>query len=532
MGGSINTPYVYTPLKFGEARLLYHYKDTGWHLEIVQLEPSPNIAAGVPEFDALSYTWAERRSTRPIWVDAICINQLDESEKLTQIRLMHRIYRQASTVWACLGCATNTEHSEVAIALLPHLGQVGRLLDQQPLPRWTTARRTPESMGLPGYSSPIWGHIQRIVCNDWFRRVWAVQEFALAKDVTFLYGSHKIHTAVIEDAVVFGHRLEALRDTRGLKLPTGIVADSRGMVRIRRLIANERLNSINANRSIPNHLLGTLVYMTESHEFSEPRDRILGILGFLEGYAATELAVRLSNDTSIVNLYTKFSHYLLTHGDQSQIHWWKLLDRGTLLGKRAGLPSWCADFHQRQNENARNSICRLGAKSELPYRANHSQGSIRRGGSSWELVIRGVIFDHIEFVHPITPFPPITIQEFTFEVYDLSASNLNTWMSFLVELRTFLDAVVASTPNAGHSSTYPNCTDGNRSSNGKVLDTYWRTLIGNTTRQEDYTVTRDTFESFLNTLSALEDTQQIFSVLTPWEKAARQMEKRRNSYKS
>lgn len=38
-----------------------------------------------------------------IWIDAICINQDDELEKLTQISLMEIIYKQADQVYAWLG---------------------------------------------------------------------------------------------------------------------------------------------------------------------------------------------------------------------------------------------------------------------------------------------------------------------------------------------------------------------------------------------------------------------------------------------
>ncbi|KAI1733813.1 heterokaryon incompatibility protein-domain-containing protein [Xylaria scruposa] len=521
-------PYAYIPLQPGEVRLLYHHKDvlgnsTGWHLKTVQVEPPSSSSTSVPEFDALSYTWGDltetfsficdarelrihrnlydalpflagRTSSRPIWIDAVCINQQDELEKLAQIRLMHRIYRQASKVWVWLGCAT--EYSEAAIALLPRLAQVGRSLDQHPPPRWTTTPLDPESVGLPDYDSSIWAPVQQIVCNDWFRRVWAVQEFALAGDVTFLCGCHEIHTTVIEDAVAFGYRLEVLRDAHGLQLPIGTVTNSRGMIRIRSLVAIEKSDSIKSKQWLPYHLIGTLVYMTESHECSEPRDRILGILGFLEGYEATRLIT--NDEISIVELYTEFSNYLLTHSSQTQIHWWKLLDRGTLLGKRAGLPSWCADFHQRQNENARNSICQLGAKSEPPYQASHSQASVKCGRSSRELVMRGTVFDHIKCVYPVAPFPSITIQEFASQV-----SNSRALMEFVMSIRAFLDAVIISVSKTKFSAR-PNPVTGNGESD-IVFDTFWRTLIGNTTRQVDYTITQEYFESFRNALNEFAD---------------------------
>ncbi|KAI0189680.1 heterokaryon incompatibility protein-domain-containing protein [Astrocystis sublimbata] len=328
-----NNPYVYKPLQAGEVRLLYfdnggddQPKVLGWCLRTIHMDltASHQNQNNLPVFDALSYTWGDLSETipfvcdgrelhihrnlrdalphlarrgsfrRPIWVDAVCINQRDEAEKYTQIRLMHHIYRQASTVW------------------------LGQSLDKQPLPRWTATPLTPESVGLPDRDSSIWEPVQRIVCNNWFRRVWAVQEFASARNITFLYGTHEIDTTVIEDVVVFGNRLQALRDSAGLKLPSDTMATNRGMVRIRRLVGLERTATDKSSRCIPDHLLGTVVFMTQSHECFEPRDRVLGVLGFLEGYNTTKLAI--SETTSLVDLYTNFSHFLLTHADQSQIH--------------------------------------------------------------------------------------------------------------------------------------------------------------------------------------------------------------------
>ncbi|KAF1829096.1 hypothetical protein BDW02DRAFT_510766, partial [Decorospora gaudefroyi] len=35
----------------------------------------------------------DARLVRPIWIDAICINQTDKKEKMVQIRLMNKVYR-------------------------------------------------------------------------------------------------------------------------------------------------------------------------------------------------------------------------------------------------------------------------------------------------------------------------------------------------------------------------------------------------------------------------------------------------------
>jgi len=85
-----------------------------------------------PVFEALSYMWGDESTTKPItvedtsldvtqnlhaallqlrhvrkprllWVDAICINQADVSEKSSQIPLMSRIFSEAASVIAWLG---------------------------------------------------------------------------------------------------------------------------------------------------------------------------------------------------------------------------------------------------------------------------------------------------------------------------------------------------------------------------------------------------------------------------------------------
>jgi hypothetical protein len=84
------------------------------------------------QYDALSYTWGtgyrqheiqvdglsfyvgnnlyaalrhlrHLQETRVMWIDAICINQANIQERISQVKLMRRIYQQASTVVIWLG---------------------------------------------------------------------------------------------------------------------------------------------------------------------------------------------------------------------------------------------------------------------------------------------------------------------------------------------------------------------------------------------------------------------------------------------
>jgi hypothetical protein len=163
-------------------------------LKVVSLHPP-----GLPFFEAVSYAWGDSSAVLPVtylqmevpiaksaenvlrrfrlaksyrygiaeiiniyelltaftsllWIDALCINQIDSAERADQVNLMDKIYGQASRVLIYLGEADL--HSD-------------RVMD-------AIAERKAST-----------GTIQELVLNffeqrQWFRRVWVLQEVALA----------------------------------------------------------------------------------------------------------------------------------------------------------------------------------------------------------------------------------------------------------------------------------------------------------------------------------------------------------------
>jgi hypothetical protein len=92
-----------------------------------------------PRFEALSYTWGDKKNQKHIvlngdtflirenieaalrrlrytnklrilWVDAICVNQRDDIEKNEQVLLMRQIYESAERVCIWLGEPTDASH--------------------------------------------------------------------------------------------------------------------------------------------------------------------------------------------------------------------------------------------------------------------------------------------------------------------------------------------------------------------------------------------------------------------------------------
>jgi hypothetical protein len=156
-----------------------------------------------PAYKALSYTWGLDDNLYPIllngilfrvrrslwsfleemrlqgqygiyWIDAICINQNNSSEKNHQVQMMRRIYSTAERTVIWLGEASGIEMSDVAMEMLACLYE----------------KKEGDMFLLPQY----WDQTE-VKSVDWllrrayWTRVWIIQETMVAKDITVHCGS-------------------------------------------------------------------------------------------------------------------------------------------------------------------------------------------------------------------------------------------------------------------------------------------------------------------------------------------------------
>ncbi|KAI1332850.1 heterokaryon incompatibility protein-domain-containing protein [Xylariaceae sp. FL0255] len=524
-------PFTYTQLQKDEIRLLSSTMDgekVAWSLNHVHIRQNHSLL----EYDALSYTWgnltdekfqlacggkaiwihqnlyealphlARRRCARPIWIDAVCINQDDEVEKIAQVRQMHRIYRQASHVWVWLGCST--PYTVEAISVLPRI--VTTCSDLRAQPMAPGVYHSLASRGLPAHrSSPIWRAIQEIINHPWFCRLWIVQEAALAKSISFLVGPNEVDWQFLNDVVDHAYKLAELRDSDGHKLDVRPSLQNQRVFTMRRLISEFRdvAAEVGVKCAIPQLLLRAVHKTTGSHFCSDARDRVWGIHGFLDGYQPTDL--KLDETLSINELYTQLCRYIFTnvspgHSDYwLRRIWWKLLDRATWADKRPGLPSWCPDLHQHvENEGTMSTMnlepleCFGGNK----YEASNTGDCAKPGKNLHELVLGGVIFDVAECLHPKSP-----VDEKNF----FSIKGKGIWKAFL-QVQSWEEALAVSILGpqaaglrAAMTSDMP--VDPTISAN---IDKYWRTIIGDAYIIDGFTITYQTYVDFKTALDGIE----------------------------
>lgn len=125
-----------------------------------------------------------------LWIDAICINQTDETEKAKQIPLLPRIFQLANCTLALITDKGN--HGGVAMQTLLQVAAKSRRETNPrdskwpegvpPIPSsWKTLRKPPPS-------DPVWTSIQAFFSSTFFRRVWIIQEIVISPTVNVLCG--------------------------------------------------------------------------------------------------------------------------------------------------------------------------------------------------------------------------------------------------------------------------------------------------------------------------------------------------------
>ena len=161
-----------------------------------------------PSYKALSYVWGNEDSTKTIvidgkkfmvrpnlwkfldrfqryhgapaciWIDAICVNQHDVSERNSQVLLMTKIYTQAAVVYSWLELG-----EEPLIPVGPELIKLAELGRTK-----LRARIIVRPEVRPAVSAAC-QTVARLVSNAYWARVWIVQEVVLGQEVFLWYGS-------------------------------------------------------------------------------------------------------------------------------------------------------------------------------------------------------------------------------------------------------------------------------------------------------------------------------------------------------
>ncbi|XDG08093.1 hypothetical protein ABKA04_007708 [Annulohypoxylon sp. FPYF3050] len=123
----------------------------------------------------------DRESSRCLWIDAICINQEDVSERNAQVRRMRLIYSLAERVVMWIG--EETYESKLALETLTYIGsQIEADASLSLIAHAPNAKDTEmhDPTYVPSYIPETWVAISSLFARPWFSRAWVLQEHQLS----------------------------------------------------------------------------------------------------------------------------------------------------------------------------------------------------------------------------------------------------------------------------------------------------------------------------------------------------------------
>jgi hypothetical protein len=201
------------------------------------------------------------------WIDAICIDQSNITERNEQVLRMQDIYMNAKKVLAWLG--PEKDDSNLALDFAEAIATRARS-------SWREARQWIRTTTEDESSSHLWQALMRLMSRSWWRRVWVIQETAVAKDVQFLCGERQIAWpnlawtlySLVEDIAYLIPVIEKITDSSDL----GISISAANGIRLLREQWQQR-------GSLP------LLYVLDRSRTtlaSDARDKIFAIIGLLD----------------------------------------------------------------------------------------------------------------------------------------------------------------------------------------------------------------------------------------------------------
>ena len=365
------------------------------------------------------------KTTTPLWIDAICIDQSDGEEKSIQVRNMASIYKKASASLAWLGEAA--DDSERTLNMLKRLGDTGWKIAWKSLQaRWPTLsinerRQELQTMkdllnlstdisstkSLSDFawyirlqpSPPEGGRtsddlklaavlgrralrgLGRVILRDFFRRLWIYQEYLLAQEVFFICGTQFVSGSALEAAFSLMVYDDSCVERLELTIARERAAITLSVTQILSLVAARGNTYVNPALAAGRPLLD-LMYSYGDGICSDPRDKIYALLGLATDRLASRVKPDYSQPTAYV--YMKLVEtwvdvyqdlYILNCCNYSQVY-----------------PSWVPDFEGRlwpMMQGSRQSFYSAHGTSKAIY----ERATGHRGREL--LLLQGMTVDHV-----------------------------------------------------------------------------------------------------------------------------------------
>ncbi|KAI0965273.1 heterokaryon incompatibility protein-domain-containing protein [Xylaria arbuscula] len=324
---------------------------------------------------------------RPIWIDAICMNQNDRAgEKPNQIAMMGDIYSYAEQVVVWLGPID--DYCSRAVSVMDQLAAVTGEISgleyayledfEDPCPRLGIA---------PSFGQEDWLSYAMFLRRGWFNRVWVAQEVYLAKSLVVFAGEREIkwrnlvQSARVLQTTGLAQALERMVDTYNRGYPSSVVNSSPQSVDsvdptspLKASLNNQLILTIFGGQGAnePFSLDRLLSYarhldVSKAHE----KDKFYGLRGIWQQTSLGKKIDRLQSEeynSCIAVIYMKATMHAIH--ETKDLNILRLIDQPS--SPTLGLPSWVPDY-----------TCFPHVYTITVPRNRYVKAEIQAGGMNW-----------------------------------------------------------------------------------------------------------------------------------------------------
>lgn len=285
----------------------------------------------------LAYRSKDR--ARVIWVDAICIQQDDLDERLSQVRMMGDIFRHATQVLCWLDGFQEPETDEylafTAIHFLRefnkdqtgHLQQIqSAILKRKIENREQTSEAAKSELEL----FKCWHAVKTFFDCAYFHRAWIIQEIGLARRAWLSWGRSDICIDWSEVA-----RFVLFLDDNGASVINELDLKS--------WVCNH-INLVWSNKpdGTPLYDFSEVLHWARVHLSTDPRDYVYSLLGHPSAVVGGQLLIEPVYSISTAEVYTNL--VVKTIEQTRSLHILAFVDHGEEPNP-IGLPTWVPDWH-------------------------------------------------------------------------------------------------------------------------------------------------------------------------------------------
>jgi hypothetical protein len=406
----MSTTYQYSDLSPGQIRLINisHDKEGNLNccLEAVHIEATP-------PFIAMSYCWAGQVPDRSvnvedgkhflritynveallklmlnwtprhsIWIDAVCINQEDLSEKNKQVAMMSTIYTRAAhcVIWLGHGNLTIV----TAVHALPELVAEARAWAS------TNGASGPNDeeyakMEVSDRIRTAWTGLELLMTLPWFRRVWIIQEAVIPEELVMVYGTSEVDLEALSLLTLdYGHYSEQRKkhEDRFKQQEAQVAWENIVKLRHSRHSRVEE-RKVHSESDRGGELLG-LITEAQHSMASHPLDHVYGVLGL----ACQEWrnSVPVDYSLGVLELYMNVTRLFRAFYDRLEF---LTLSSPYKSPEFTTLPSWCPDY----SLYARAGVAPLSFPLGLYNRSGYHAGYTR---AQWEMDAQGALENNRE----------------------------------------------------------------------------------------------------------------------------------------